>query len=52
MVLLDWPQQDHLWLGPKIAAIPATSRLSNTIPAEILTQGPSCVSHTAQLKRK
>jgi len=47
---------DHLWIGLKIAAIPAISaRLTNaraSIPAEILALGPSCVSPSPQLKRE
>jgi hypothetical protein len=37
---------------PKIAAISASQRLSNVIPAEILALGPSCISQRPQLKRE
>jgi hypothetical protein len=40
---------------PKIAAVPAPQRSTDaraSIAAEILALGPSCVSHTAQLKRE
>ena len=36
----------------KIAAISASQRLSNVIPAEILALGPSCISQRPQLKRE
>ncbi len=42
MVLLHWPPPDHLWIGQKIAAIPAISAIRlvtkarTSVPAEIL----------------
>jgi len=55
MVLLVWPPPDHLWIGRKIAAVPAPQRSTDprpSIAAEILALGPSCVSPAPQLKRE
>jgi hypothetical protein len=55
MVLLVWPPPDHLWIGRKSRQFLPSQRSTNaraSIPADILALGPSCVSHTAQLKRE
>jgi hypothetical protein len=43
-----WSPPDHLWIGQKIAAIPAISAM------RLLTKArqPSCVSPTSQLTRE
>jgi hypothetical protein len=55
MVLLVWPPPDHLWIGRKSRQFLPSQRSTDaraSIPADILALGPSCVSHTAQLKRE
>jgi hypothetical protein len=55
MVLLVWPPPDHLSIGRKSRQFLPSQRSTDaraSIPADILALGPSCVSHTAQLKRE
>jgi hypothetical protein len=54
MVLLDWPQPHHLWIGRNRGDSCSLSDRPTpaSIPAGILALGPSCVSPAAQLKRE
>ena len=56
MVLLDWPPSDHLWIGRNRGNSCPSQRATNAPRKhpllDILALSPSCVSHTAQLKRE